>query len=96
MSFQLLKLFYKVSNPDLKVIRGAAAGRANDVWAFGITLIEMLTGEPPFKNMDPLAAMFRIASRPPSVNNFKHSRLEAVSYDLRVSSKLYLSILNTA
>lgn len=66
-----------------EVIRGAAAGRANDVWAFGITLIEMLTGEPPFKNMDPLAAMFRIASRPPSVNNFKHSRLEAVSYDLR-------------
>ena len=48
----------------------------------------MLTGEPPFKSMDPLAAMFRIASRPPSVENFEHSRLETISHDLRVSSEI--------
>jgi len=65
-----------------EVIRGAQAGPGNDVWAFGITLIEMLTGAPPFKELAPMSAMFAIASRAPSVDNFKN--LDAISYELRI------------
>ena len=65
-----------------EVIRGAQAGPGNDVWAFGITLIEMLTGAPPFKELVPMSAMFAIASRAPSVDNFKN--LDAVSNELRI------------
>lgn len=75
-----------------EVIRGAAAERANDVWAFGITLIEMLTGQPPFKELDPLAAMFRIASTKPSFRNYNHKRLQSISSDLQVKIKILVSI----
>jgi len=63
-----------------EVIRGCAAGPENDVWAFGITLIEMLTGSPPYKELDPLPAMFKIASTEPNFGNFK--------INIRISSTL--------
>ena len=62
---------------------GCAAGPENDVWAFGITLIEMLTGSPPFKELDPLPAMFKIASTEPNFGNFK--------INVRISSTLIVS-----
>lgn len=66
-----------------EVIRGAQASAGNDVWAFGITLIEMLTGAPPFKELAPMAAMFAIASQAPSVDNFANLTACSISNELR-------------
>eukprot|EP01064_Diplonema_japonicum_P032322 TRINITY_DN6036_c2_g1_i1.p1 TRINITY_DN6036_c2_g1~~TRINITY_DN6036_c2_g1_i1.p1 ORF type:complete len:621 (+),score=129.30 TRINITY_DN6036_c2_g1_i1:55-1917(+) len=46
-----------------EVIQGASYGLPADVWSLGITVIEMLLGQPPFVNdfENPHAAMFHIA-----------------------------------
>ena len=75
------KLVYGYHN--FYVFIGCAAGPENDVWAFGITLIEMLTGSPPYKELDPLPAMFKIASTEPDFGNFK--------INIRISSTLIVS-----
>lgn len=36
-----------------------------DVWAFGITAIELADGKPPFADMHPTRAMFQILRNPP-------------------------------
>ena len=47
-----------------EVIKGAGHGRAADVWSVGCTVVEMLSGRPPWSDAyaAPMAAMFHIAS----------------------------------
>ena len=47
-----------------------------DIWSFGIMVIEMVDGEPPFFNEPPLQAMRRIRDNPPP----KLKNLHRVSY----------------
>ena len=34
-----------------------------DIWGVGVTAFELLSGNPPFYNLEPLAAMFKIAQK---------------------------------
>ncbi|KAL8610277.1 hypothetical protein ACOMHN_062009 [Nucella lapillus] len=43
-----------------EVINGDGYGRKADVWSVGCTLVEMLTGKPPYGDYEPLAAMYQI------------------------------------
>ncbi|XP_070187854.1 mitogen-activated protein kinase kinase kinase 2-like [Littorina saxatilis] len=45
-----------------EVINGDGYGRKADVWSVGCTLVEMLTGKPPYGDYEPLAAMYQIVS----------------------------------
>lgn len=64
-----------------EVIRGQGAGRRSDIWSVGCTIVEMLTTLPPYKNYDPIAALFKIASTKPSIEPFN---LKNISTDLQV------------
>ncbi|KAE9415429.1 hypothetical protein Angca_006847 [Angiostrongylus cantonensis] len=55
-------------------------GRKADVWSVGVTLVEMLTGEVPWKEFEPMAAMFQIAYEEPRIN--LPSTVESVIADL--------------
>jgi len=46
-----------------EVIRGVGYGRRADVWSLGCTVIEMVTGQPPWSDSnDQVAVMYRVAS----------------------------------
>jgi hypothetical protein len=46
-----------------EVIRECGHGRKADVWSMGCTVIEMLSGKPPWSELDnPITALFQIAS----------------------------------
>lgn len=43
-----------------EVIESKPPTKASDIWSLGATIIELLTGEPPYYNLDPYQAMFKI------------------------------------
>ncbi|CAG9784623.1 unnamed protein product [Diatraea saccharalis] len=47
------------------VASGGGYDNRSDVWALGITAIEMTDGKAPFENMHPTRALFQIARNPP-------------------------------
>ena len=44
--------------PEVITLKGAST--ASDVWSLGCTIVELLTGAPPYGDMLPMSAMFRI------------------------------------
>lgn len=64
-----------------EVIKGQGAGRRSDIWSVGCTIVEMLTGIPPFRSFEPIAALFKIASTEPSIQHFN---LNDISNELQV------------
>ncbi|EYC12100.1 hypothetical protein Y032_0048g1612 [Ancylostoma ceylanicum] len=64
-----------------EVLLGKTAyGRKADVWSVGVTLVEMLTGKVPWKEFEPMAAMFQIAYEEPKID--LPSTVEPVTADL--------------
>eukprot|EP01102_Stenamoeba_stenopodia_P011313 TRINITY_DN345_c1_g6_i2.p1 TRINITY_DN345_c1_g6~~TRINITY_DN345_c1_g6_i2.p1 ORF type:complete len:625 (-),score=107.10 TRINITY_DN345_c1_g6_i2:199-2073(-) len=45
--------------PEL-IDQSASAGLASDIWSLGCTVIELLTGEPPYWKLGPVVALFRM------------------------------------
>jgi hypothetical protein len=50
-----------------EIIEMTGASSASDIWSVGCTVIELLTGSPPYFDLDPMPALFRIVTdeRPP-------------------------------
>ncbi|KAA6394803.1 MAG: putative Cytokinesis protein sepH [Streblomastix strix] len=43
-----------------EVIKLKGASQKSDIWSLGCTILEMLTGDPPYFNIPPLSALYRI------------------------------------
>ncbi|KAI8082638.1 kinase-like domain-containing protein [Gilbertella persicaria] len=64
-----------------EVIKFAGASAKSDIWSLGCTIVEMLTGKPPYANMPSFAALYRIVEddEPPIPKNLKLSE-EAMDF----------------
>ncbi|ESO08756.1 hypothetical protein HELRODRAFT_74186, partial [Helobdella robusta] len=47
-----------------EIIEGKRYGRKVDIWSLGCTVVEMLTGHPPWHEYEGVAAIFKIATQP--------------------------------
>lgn len=47
---------------EMKQAGGRSYGRKADIWSLGAAVVEMVTGKPPFHNLAPVTALFRIGS----------------------------------
>lgn len=47
-----------------EIIEGKSYGRKVDIWSLGCTVVEMLTGHPPWHEYEGVAAIFKIATQP--------------------------------
>ena len=45
-----------------EVIELSGATTASDIWSLGCTVIELLEGKPPYYNLQPMPALFRIVN----------------------------------
>ena len=58
-----------------EVIEMGGATAASDVWSVACTVLELVTGAPPYFDMQPMPAMFAIAKDPrPPLRNAPHQR----------------------
>lgn len=57
-----------------EIIELSGISPAADIWSVGCTLIEFLTGSPPYFNLPPMSALFRIVQddRPPIPESFSN------------------------
>ncbi|KAF8936163.1 hypothetical protein BGZ47_009629 [Haplosporangium gracile] len=62
--------------PEVIELKGASP--ASDIWSLGCTVIEMLTGQPPYAELLPLTTLFRIVEdeRPPLPTNLSMDLLD--------------------
>ncbi|KAF9135653.1 hypothetical protein BGW39_001533 [Mortierella sp. 14UC] len=62
--------------PEVIELKGASP--ASDIWSLGCTVIEMLTGQPPYAELLPLTTLFRIVEdeRPPLPSNLSMDLLD--------------------
>ncbi|OBZ84795.1 Serine/threonine-protein kinase sepA [Choanephora cucurbitarum] len=59
-----------------EVIKFAGASAKSDIWSLGCTIVEMLTGKPPYASMPSFAALYRIVEddEPPIPKSLKLSK----------------------
>ena len=67
--------------------------KGSDIWSLGCSIIELLTGNPPYFDLDPISAAFQIVENsmkiPPFISNELKSFLELCfekNYEKRISS----------
>jgi serine/threonine protein kinase len=54
-----------------EIIQMTGFTTAADIWSLGCTIVELIAGEPPYADLPPMAALFRI------VNEQVHTTLSA-------------------
>lgn len=69
-----------------EVIELTGATTASDIWSLGCTVIELLEGKPPYHNLQPMPALFRIV-------NDDHPPLPQGASPVRCSLRRYRSYL---
>ncbi|TFK24391.1 Pkinase-domain-containing protein [Coprinopsis marcescibilis] len=81
-----------------EVIEQSGATTASDIWSVGCVVIELLEGHPPYHNLDPMPALFRIVQddcppipegSSPIVKNFLYQCFQK-DCNLRISAKKLL------
>ena len=82
-----------------EVIEMTSVTAAADIWSVGCLCIELLTGQPPYFDLQPMSALFRIvqARRPIQMHATMTSRaLHPVSCRMASSEILHASLLHVA
>jgi serine/threonine protein kinase len=66
-----------------EIIKFTGASAKSDIWSLGCTIVEMLTGKPPYAGMPSFAALYRIVEddEPPIPKNIKLSEVIIASED---------------
>jgi len=81
VEFKIQNDSYSLNFPILvapEVIELKGASPASDIWSLGCTIIEMLTGRPPYAELLAMTTLFRIVEdeRPPLPNNLSVDLLD--------------------
>lgn len=79
-SAPLLQALSMAALPSMQVIEMTQVTSASDIWSVGCLIIELLTGAPPYSELQPMSALFRIVAdeRPPlpeAISGFLHDFL---------------------
>jgi serine/threonine protein kinase len=79
-----------------EVIEGKGYGRKADIWSLGCTVVEMLTGHPPWHEFEGVAAIFKIATQHPPTYQLPAGASELVRCFLSSCFKLSVERRPTA
>jgi serine/threonine protein kinase len=66
----MITVLLQIVSPEM--VEGKEISFAADIWSFGCTIYEIVTGLPPWGKLEPMAALFRIHtsdSLPPLTSN---------------------------
>jgi serine/threonine protein kinase len=71
-----------------EIARKKEGSTKSDVWSAGILILDLLDGVPPYTDLDPLAAISAIASKPPP----RSKNLAGISEKLLILVNGYLQV----